>query len=47
MDKETLHRYFAGKSTSEEEVHIVDWLNNPRQTEKSISKKECFGMLLP
>ena len=42
MDKETLHRYFAGKSTSEEEVHIVDWVEQSEANRKIYLKERMI-----
>ena len=42
MDKETLHRYFAGKSTSEEEVHIVDWVEQSEANRKIYLKERML-----
>ena len=42
MDKETLHRYFAGKSTSEEEVHIVNWVEQSEANRKIYLKERML-----
>lgn len=47
MDKETLHNYFAGNTTLEEEAHIMDWAeSSPENYREYLQERKIWNALL-
>ena len=42
MDKETLHRYFEGKSTLEEEIQVVNWVEASESNRKDYLRERML-----